>query len=115
FRLQDHALAAAERAVVHGAVLIVRKVPQVVDLNLRQAGFLHPADNAIIQRSAKEIGKDRENSDLHRRLKTYFPGRFISLPACCRFSSAVNGAFTSSRPSGRSISIFFPAMSTFCR
>ena len=66
FRLQDHALAAAERAVIHGAVLVFRKRPQIVNVDFHQARFPCPADNSVIQRPAKKVGKDRENVDLHR-------------------------------------------------
>src|SRR5229473_188369 len=66
FRLQDHALTAAEWAVIHGAVLVFRKRPQIVNADLHQAHFPRPAHNTVIQRSAKKVGKDRENVDLHR-------------------------------------------------
>ena len=59
FRLQDHALAAAKWAVIHSAVPVVRKRPQIVDFDIYQSNFPSPSDNAEIQRSAKEIGKDR--------------------------------------------------------
>ena len=59
FRLEHHALAAAERAVIHGAVLVVRELPQVVDFDRRQAHFAGPAGDAVIQRSVKEAGEDR--------------------------------------------------------
>jgi hypothetical protein len=45
---------------------IVRKRPQIVDFDCRQTGFPSPADDSVIQRSAKEVGKDRYNVDLHR-------------------------------------------------
>src|SRR5215469_14070117 len=64
-RLQDHAFAAAKWAVVHGAVSIMRELPQIVDFNFRQAHFRGPAGNAVIQRSAKEVRKDRDNIGLH--------------------------------------------------
>ena len=59
FRLQDHALAAAKWAVIHSAVPIMCKCPQIVDFDIYQSSFPSPPDNAVIQRSAKEIGKDR--------------------------------------------------------
>jgi len=67
FRLQDHAFAAAKRPVIHGAVLVFRKRPQIVNAYFHQARFACPANNSVIQRSAKEVGKDRENVDLHLR------------------------------------------------
>ena len=41
---------------------------KIVDFDFRQASFPGLADNAVIQRSAKKIRKDRQNVDLHRRL-----------------------------------------------
>src|ERR1700722_16004645 len=70
FRLEHHALAAAEWAVIHGLVAIMRKGPQIVDFDSYQAGFFSPADDSVIQRSAKEIRKDRDNVDLHRGTRT---------------------------------------------
>jgi hypothetical protein len=71
FRLQDHAFAAAKRAVIHGAVFVFRKVPQIVNAYFRQASLACPADDAVIQLSAKEVRKDREDIDLHLRTKPF--------------------------------------------
>ena len=49
---------------------IMRKRPQIVDFDCRQARFLRPADDSVIQRPAKEVGKDRYNVDLHRRTRS---------------------------------------------
>ncbi len=59
FRLQHHAFAASEGAVIHGAVPVVRKSPQIVDFDRCQTRFPGPANNAIIQRPAKKVRKDR--------------------------------------------------------
>jgi hypothetical protein len=45
---------------------IVRKPPQIVNFDYRQTRFPRPADDSVIQRSAKKVGKDRYNIDLHR-------------------------------------------------
>src|SRR5258707_10659346 len=58
FRLQDHSFAAAKWAVIHGAVFIFRKVPQVVNVYFDQARFASPPNNSVIQWAAKEVGKD---------------------------------------------------------
>src|SRR5690348_17750876 len=42
FRLQNHALAAAKGAVVHGAVAVVGEVAQVKNADLRQSGLARP-------------------------------------------------------------------------
>ena len=59
FRLEDHPLAAAKWAVIHGAMLIAGKIPQIVDVYFHQARFARTAENSVIQRSAKKVGKDR--------------------------------------------------------
>ncbi len=141
FRLQHHAFAAAEWAVIHGPVPVMRKSPQVVDFDRRQARFPRPADNAVIQRSAKKIRKDRQNVDLHRgnlnvcrnpcgggRLARPAPAArpkkgsgfaqddsFLLHILCCSFSSAVSGAFTSSMPSGNFMQIFLCSISVLAR
>ena len=73
FRLEHHALAAAEGAVIHGAVPVVRELPQIVDFDFRQAHLAGPAGDAVIQRSAEEAGKDRQNIGFHLgpELKTF--------------------------------------------
>src|SRR5690349_16201711 len=89
FRLQDHAFAAAERAVIHGAVPVVRELPQIVDFDFRQAHFRGPARNAMIKRSAKEVRKDRDDVGLHLRTQPKpspqrmrrTPRNFLSTPA----------------------------------
>src|SRR6516225_69346 len=58
FRLEDHPLAAAKWAVIHGAMLIAGKLPQVVDARFHQARLAGAAENSIVQRSAKKVGKD---------------------------------------------------------
>src|ERR1700722_17124477 len=70
FRLEHHALAAAEWAVIHGLVAVMRKGPQIVDFDCHQAGFPSPANDSVIQWSAKEIRKDRDHVDLHRGTRT---------------------------------------------
>jgi hypothetical protein len=41
----------------------VGKSPQIVHINFNQTRFARPANNSVIQRSAKEVGKNRENVD----------------------------------------------------
>jgi hypothetical protein len=74
FRLQDHAFAAAERAVIHGAVPIMRVLPQIVDFDFHQAHFRGPAGNAVIKRPAKEVRKNRDDIGLHLRTRTHHSG-----------------------------------------
>src|SRR5579871_6734855 len=64
-RLQHHAFAAAEWPVIHGAMAIAREIPQVVNRYFNEPGFARPAHDAIIQRPAKEVGKYRDDLELH--------------------------------------------------
>src|SRR5208283_1095617 len=64
-RLQDHAFAAAEWAVIHGAVPVVRELAQIVDFDLHQAHFRGPAGNTVVEWSTKEVRKNRDNVGLH--------------------------------------------------
>ena len=50
---------------------IVGKLPQIVDFNFRQPRFLSPAGDAVIQRPAKEVRKNRDNVGLHCGSKTF--------------------------------------------
>jgi hypothetical protein len=59
FRLEDHPLAAAKRAVIHSAMLVAGKLPQVVDVHFHQTLLSCPAQNPKVQRSAKKLRKDR--------------------------------------------------------
>jgi hypothetical protein len=45
---------------------IVRERPQIVHFDCNQARFPRPANNPVIQRPAKEVGKYREDVDSHR-------------------------------------------------
>jgi hypothetical protein len=65
-RLEHHALAAAEGAVIHGAVLVMRELSQIVDFDFRQAHLAGPAGDPVIQRSAEEAGENGENIGFHR-------------------------------------------------
>src|SRR5262249_54161034 len=65
FRLQDHAFAAAEWAVIHGTVPIFGKGPQIVNSDLNQARLTRPASNSVIERATKKVRKNRDNLNLH--------------------------------------------------
>src|SRR6516164_1485831 len=132
FRLEDHPLAAAKWAVIHGAMLIAGKLPQVVDARFHQARFPRPAQNPEIQRPTKKLRKDREKIDLHLAdlntaasfelqassqnqnsrnlvLDTSYSLTFLRLP------SLAIGALISSMPSGSFMRISFAARSTCSR
>jgi hypothetical protein len=46
-------------------MLVASKLAQVVDTDLNQSGFPGPAENPVIQRPAKEVGKDRDQINPH--------------------------------------------------
>ena len=75
FRLQDHPLAAAKWAVIHRAMPVAGKRPQIAYLNLYQPRFARPAHNPKIQRPAKKIRENRDdvylqNQNLYHRGST---------------------------------------------
>src|SRR5690606_22583615 len=62
--LHDHARSAAVGRVVDGAVPIVSPVPQVVDVQVQEAGLLRPAEQG--QRQPVEVrGEDRDDVETH--------------------------------------------------
>jgi hypothetical protein len=61
FRLEDHPLAAAEWAVIHGVMAIAGKRPQIAYLNLHQPRFARPPNDSKIQRPTKKIRENRDN------------------------------------------------------
>src|SRR6476660_4008685 len=66
-RLEDHAFAAAERPIVHGAMAVSRELAQVLDVNLHDAGFSRAANDSVIQRASEELRKDGDEVKAHRR------------------------------------------------
>ncbi len=65
FRLQRHALAAAERAVIYCAMPILGKHSQVLHMDLDQAGFSRAAQNAMVQRPHKKLRENRDEIEAH--------------------------------------------------
>ena len=64
-RFQDHPFAAAERAVVHGAMAVVRIFTQVVHAHVHQMRFARPPHDSVIERTAKKIRKNSYDVELH--------------------------------------------------
>src|SRR5260221_8387604 len=64
--LQYHSFAAAERPVIHGAVLVFGELPQILDVNLNQTRFAGFAHNAV--RSEEHTSELQSHSDLVCRL-----------------------------------------------
>jgi hypothetical protein len=64
--LKHHAFTAAEGAVVHGAVAVVRERAEVVDADFDQAGVLRAAQDAVVERAAEEVGEDGDEVEAHR-------------------------------------------------
>src|SRR3954463_2553930 len=65
-RLEHHAFTPTERTVVHRLVAVLGKGPQVVHLDFNDPGFARPAHNAMFQRPAKEVRKNRNDLELHK-------------------------------------------------
>jgi hypothetical protein len=62
---QQHPFSAAKRTVVYRVVAIVRECAQIVDGHVDKAGFSGATDDAVIERPAEEIRKDRDDVELH--------------------------------------------------
>ena len=67
FRLQHHTLAAAERPVVHGAMPVVGKRPQIVHADPHQSLRLGAAQNAVRKEPREEFRKNSDKIELHGR------------------------------------------------
>src|SRR5271169_4606861 len=67
-RLKHHPFSAAKRTIIHRTVAVVRERPQVVYRNLNETGLARPAHNAVIQRPAKKVRKNRQDLELHSGL-----------------------------------------------
>ena len=87
--LHHHARPAAVRSVVDGAVAIGREVARVDGVDGDHAGLARAADDAGGQRRLDQLGEDRDDRELHRRIRS------------------------SGRPSGGSTVTTPPATSTF--
>ncbi len=73
FGLEDHALAAAEGAVVHSAVAVVGPIAEVVDEDADEAGLAGACEDAAVEGAAEELGEDGEDVEGHGRLRSSKP------------------------------------------
>jgi len=62
---EQHALAAAERAIVDGTMTVMRPGAEVVDVDLEQAEFGGLGDDAILEGALEEVGEDGEDAEGH--------------------------------------------------
>ena len=62
---EDHALAAAEGAVVHGAVTVVGEGAEVVDGDVDEPGLPGSADDAVLEEALEDFGEDGEDFEVH--------------------------------------------------
>src|SRR5271155_743667 len=91
--LHHHALAAAERTVVDGAMTIVRERAQIMNVRLDQIRFACAAHDTVIERTTEEL---REYGD---QIKSHWD---LSYRNTRRVGALQNYfVFTSSKPSGR--------------
>jgi hypothetical protein len=58
FWFQYHALAAAKRPIVHGAVAVFRELPEILNVRVNQSGLARSADNSVFEWSGKELWKN---------------------------------------------------------
>jgi len=65
-RFQHHTFAAAEWAVVDGAMAILGELAQILNMNLRDAGFARAANNAVIERPGEKFREDSDEVEAHR-------------------------------------------------
>ncbi len=63
--LEHHALAAAKRAIVDGAMAVVSERAQVLHADVDEAGFAGPADDAVVERSRKKFREDGNDIKAH--------------------------------------------------
>ena len=68
--LHEHALPAAVRLVIDGAMAVVRPVAQVIRLKIKKAGLAGAAQNRRGHNGLKHLGKDRKGLDQHVVLPT---------------------------------------------
>ena len=64
-RLEDHAFAATEGAVVDGAVAVVGPVAEVVRVDGGKAGAERALEDAVAERALKEAGKEGDEVEAH--------------------------------------------------
>jgi hypothetical protein len=64
---QQHAFAAAERAVIDGAMAVVREGAQVVHVNVHETRLARPPHDSVIQRACKKFRENRDDLELHGR------------------------------------------------
>lgn len=63
--LEDHAFAAAEGAIVHGAMPVSSEFAQVLDVDLNDGGFACAADDAVFEGAGEEFGEDGDQVEAH--------------------------------------------------
>src|SRR5208282_6627327 len=73
-RLQNHALAAAERAIVHGAMAVVGGLAQVVHAHLDETRLAGPADDSMLERAGEEAGENRDDVETERHSQGFLEG-----------------------------------------
>ena len=64
-RLEDHALAAAEGAVVDRAVAVVRPVAEIVGVDGGEAGTERALEDAVAERALEKAGEEGDEVEAH--------------------------------------------------
>ena len=64
-RLEDHAFAATEGSVVHGAMAVMGEGAQVVGLDGGLSRAQRALQNAVVEGAAKELRKEGDDIEAH--------------------------------------------------
>jgi len=69
FWLEDHAFAAAEGAIVDGAMAVFGEFAQVLNVDVDDLGFAGATHDAVFEGAAEELGEDGDQVEAHRSFK----------------------------------------------
>ena len=65
--LHHHAFTATKRTIVHGAMAIMREIPQIMDVCLDQVRFPRTPHDSVIERSSEEFRENCDEIKTHKR------------------------------------------------
>jgi hypothetical protein len=92
--LEDHAFAAAEGAVVDGAVAVVGEGAEIVDMDGHQSFALGAAHDAVLEDALEEGGEDGDDVETHAApgvTAPAIPGLNEAVPKLAGFAQAGSG------------------------
>jgi hypothetical protein len=83
FGLKNHTFAAAEGAIVDGAMAVFGEFAQILDVDVDDGGFAGATDDAVLERAGEEFGEDGNQVEAHR-LEVYQAEREKQIPRSAR-------------------------------